>query len=172
MRRSGILAVALALVAAPAFGQQPRRLPVGGRIWFADRTWEVFVEAREMDVPGGLTVPAGARSRVVPFAELATFEPRTYECRTFLGGVAPVVTSFAWTTTAGAGGTSRQPLSFAFVAEIIDRRSGARGSRTFDLVECGAEPRLLVRRIEFSHGAPTPARVAPTPSRPQRQSPE
>ena len=164
MRRSGILAVALALAATPSLGQQSRSLPVGGRIWFADRTWEMFVEATAMDVDGGLTVATRTGTRRVPFAELATFEPRTFECRSFLGGIAPILTSFAWTTTSGAGGTSAQALTIAFVAETIDRRSGTRSSRTFDVVECGAEPRLLIRRIEFQH-------VAPAPRRPPQQTP-
>jgi len=171
MRRSGIVALALALAATPSLGQQPRNLPVGGRIWFADRTWEMFVEAQAMDLEGGLTVLTGTGARVVPFAELATFEPRTFECRSFLGGIVPVVTSFAWTTTSLAGGTSAQALPITFVAETIDRRSGTRSSRTFDVVECGAQPRLLIRRIEFQHGAehaPARPRDAPAPRRPPR----
>jgi hypothetical protein len=174
MRRSGVLAVALALAATPSFGQQPRNLPVGGRIWFADRTWEMFVEAQSMDVEGGLTVATRTGTRLVPFAELATFEPRTIECRSFLGGIAPVVTSFAWTTTSGAGGTSAQALTITFAAETIDRRSGTRSSRTFEVVDCGAEPRLLIRRIEFQHGAesaPARPRGAPAPRRPPQHTP-
>jgi hypothetical protein len=168
MRTSAVLALALALTATPSLGQQSRRLPVGGRVWFADRTWEVFVEATALDVAGGLTVPTRTGARVVPFAELATFEPRTFECRNFLGGTAPVVTTFAYTTTAGAGGTSAREITLAFVAETIDRRSGERRSRTFDVVDCGATPRLLVRRIEFYHAADN----APAPRRPPRQSPQ
>ena len=169
MRTCGILAVAMALGATPALGQQGRTLPVGGRIWFVDRTWEMFVEAQALDVPGGITVPARTGARVVPFAELATFEPRTFQCRNLLGGTAPVVTSFAYTTTSGAGGTSTREATMSFVAETIDRRSGERKPRTFNVVECGTEPRLLIRRIEFYHGAenaPARARGAPAPPRP------
>lgn len=174
MRRSGFLALAAALAATPSLGQQARHPPVGGRIWFADRTWEVFVEAQAMDVEGGLTVATSTGTRLVPFAELVTFEPRTIECRSFLGGIAPVVTSFAWTTTGGAGGTSTQALTIAFVAETIDRRSGTRSSRTFDVVGCGAQPRLLIQRIEFQHAAenaPAQPRGAPARRRPLERTP-
>lgn len=174
MRRSGFLAMALLLAATPSLGQQARKLPVGGRIWFADRTWEMFVEATALDVEGGLTVATRTGSRLVPFAELATFEPRAFECRSFLGGTTPVVTSFAYTTTAGSGETSAQALTITFVAETIDRRSGERRSRTFDVVACGAEPRLLIRRIEFHRGAenaPARPRGAPASRRPPQQTP-
>jgi hypothetical protein len=174
MRSIVLLAMALVPAAAPLAGQQSSRLPVGGRIWFADRTWDLFVEAQSLDVDGGLTVPARSGTRVVSFAELATFEPRTVECRNFLGGIAPTVTSFVWTTMSGAGGTSTTAITVTFVAETIDRRTGERQPRTFDVVDCrGPQPRLLVRRIEFNHDADnTPARPRrlPAPRRPPSAS--
>ena len=106
------------------------------------RTFAVLAMALALDVAGGLTVPTRTGARVVP--------------------------SFAYTTTAGASGTSAREITLAFVAETIDRRSGERRSRTFDVVDCGAQPRLLVGRIEFYHAADN----TPAPRRPPRQSPQ